>query len=58
MPLALRTPGVERAARLCGVQSQPRFTGTPTRPQSAFYQQMHPSQLKKVFGWPPGFETQ
>lgn len=45
MPLALRTPGVEWAARLCGVQSQPRFTGTPTRPQSAFYQQMHPSQL-------------
>lgn len=45
VPLALRTPEVEPAARLCGVQSQPRFTGTPTRPQSAFYQQIRPSQL-------------
>lgn len=34
--LALRTPGVERAARLCDVQSQPRSTGHPPAPSRPF----------------------
>lgn len=36
MPLALRTPGVERAARLCGAQSQHRLTGHPPAPSWSF----------------------